>query len=134
MVVSILVMSSSTHEVLAPQFFWPRMRRDVERLVARCTTCQKAKSRLSNHGLYMPLPVPTSLGLIYLWTLFWDCLELRRGGIPFLWLLIDSPKWLILYLVIKLMMLAVLLNCSFERLSVYMVFRIQLSMIVMLSF
>jgi len=49
-----------THEVLAAHFFWPRMRRDVERLVARCTTCQKAKSRLNNHGLYMPLPVPTS--------------------------------------------------------------------------
>jgi hypothetical protein len=36
------------------------MRRDVERLVARCTTCQKAKSCLGNHGLYMPLPVPSS--------------------------------------------------------------------------
>ena len=33
------------------------MRRDVERFVARCTTCQKAKSRLNPHGLYMPLPV-----------------------------------------------------------------------------
>jgi hypothetical protein len=49
-----------THEVLAAHFFWPRMRADVERLVARCTTCQKAKSRLNNHGLYMPLPVPTA--------------------------------------------------------------------------
>jgi hypothetical protein len=49
-----------THEVLAAHFFWPRMRRDVERLVARSTTCQKAKSRLGNHGLYMPLPVPSS--------------------------------------------------------------------------
>jgi hypothetical protein len=39
------------HEVLAAHFFWPRMFRDVERLVARCTTCQKAKSRLSNHDL-----------------------------------------------------------------------------------
>jgi cyanate permease len=28
-----------THEVLAAHFFWPRMRRDVEHLVARCTTC-----------------------------------------------------------------------------------------------
>jgi hypothetical protein len=36
--------------------------------------------------------------------------------------------------VIKLMMVAVLLNCSFERLFVYMVFRIQLSLIMMLSF
>jgi hypothetical protein len=49
-----------THGVLAAHFFWPRMRADVERIVARCTTCQKAKSRLNNHGLYMPLPVPTS--------------------------------------------------------------------------
>jgi transposase InsO family protein len=36
------------------------MRKDVERIVARCTTCQKAKSRLNNHGLYMPLPISTS--------------------------------------------------------------------------
>jgi hypothetical protein len=36
------------------------MHRDVERLVARSTACQKAKSRLGNHGLYMPLPVPSS--------------------------------------------------------------------------
>jgi hypothetical protein len=49
-----------THEVLAAHFFWPRMRRDVERLVTRCTTCQKTKSCSGNHGLYMPLPVPSS--------------------------------------------------------------------------
>jgi hypothetical protein len=35
------------------------MRRDVESFVARCTTCQKAKSRLNPHGLYMPLPIPS---------------------------------------------------------------------------
>ena len=48
-----------TEDVLATHFFWPKMRRDVERFVARCTTCQKAKSRLNPHGLYMPLPVPS---------------------------------------------------------------------------
>ena len=48
-----------TEDVLATHFYWPRMRRDVERFVARCTTCQKAKSRLNPHGLYMPLPVPS---------------------------------------------------------------------------
>ena len=26
--------------------------------MSRCTTCNKAKSRLNPHGLYMPLPVP----------------------------------------------------------------------------
>ena len=40
--------------------FWPRMRRDVERYVARCATYQKAKSCLNAHGLYMPLPVPNA--------------------------------------------------------------------------
>jgi hypothetical protein len=29
----------------------------VERYVSRCTTCNKAKSRLNPHGLYMPLPI-----------------------------------------------------------------------------
>jgi len=48
-----------TEDVLASHFFWPKMRRDVERYVSRCTTCNKAKSRLNPHGLYMPLPVPS---------------------------------------------------------------------------
>src|SRR6266508_1227300 len=46
-------------DILATHFFWPRMRRDVERYLSRYTTCQKAKSRLNPHGLYMPLPVPS---------------------------------------------------------------------------
>jgi hypothetical protein len=31
-------------DILTAHFFWPKMRRDVVRFVARCTTCQKAKS------------------------------------------------------------------------------------------
>jgi hypothetical protein len=49
-----------TQEILAAHFFWPQMHHAVEHLVARCTTCQKAKSHLNNDDLYMPLPVPTS--------------------------------------------------------------------------
>jgi hypothetical protein len=49
--------AKKTEVVLSTNFFWPRMRRDVERFVTRCTTCQKAKSRLNPHGLYMPLPI-----------------------------------------------------------------------------
>jgi hypothetical protein len=45
-------------DALAAHFFWPKMRRDVERYVSQCTTCNKAKSRLNPHGLHMPLPVP----------------------------------------------------------------------------
>jgi hypothetical protein len=48
-----------TDDVLSAHFFCPKMRRDVERFVARCTTCQKAKSQLNPHGLYMSLPVPS---------------------------------------------------------------------------
>ena len=51
--------AKKTEDVLATHFFWPKMRRDVERFVAHYTTCQKAKSRLNPHGLYMPLPVPS---------------------------------------------------------------------------
>jgi hypothetical protein len=49
-----------TEDVLVAHFFWPKMRRDVERYVWRCMTCNKAKShRLNSHGLYMPLPIPS---------------------------------------------------------------------------
>ena len=57
-------------DVLATHLFWPKMRWDVERFVARCTTCRRAKSRLNPHGSYMPLPDLVFLGRIYLWTLF----------------------------------------------------------------
>ena len=32
----------------------------MERFVVRYTTCQKAKSRLNPHSLYIPLPVPSA--------------------------------------------------------------------------
>jgi hypothetical protein len=35
------------------------------------------------------------LGRIFLWTLSYDCLKQRGGGIVFLWLSIVSLKWLI---------------------------------------
>jgi hypothetical protein len=48
-----------TEDIISAHFFWPKMIRDVVRFVACCTTCQKAKSRLNPHGLYMPLPIPS---------------------------------------------------------------------------
>ena len=47
-----------TEDVCASHFFWPKMRHDVEHYMSRCTTCNKAKSRLNPHGLFMPLSVP----------------------------------------------------------------------------
>ncbi|WVZ63626.1 hypothetical protein U9M48_013242 [Paspalum notatum var. saurae] len=52
--------AKKTEAVLSTHFFWPKMRRDIERFVSRCTTCQKAKSRLNPHGLYIPLPIPST--------------------------------------------------------------------------
>jgi hypothetical protein len=46
-------------DVLTAHFFWPKMRHDVECYVSRCTTCNKAKSRLNPHCLYIALPVPS---------------------------------------------------------------------------
>ncbi|WVZ71118.1 hypothetical protein U9M48_019739 [Paspalum notatum var. saurae] len=71
--------AKKTEAVLSAHFFWPKMRRDVERFVSHCTTCQKAKSRLNPHGLYMPLPVPSTL-----WediSMDFVCLEQRGRGI-----------------------------------------------------
>jgi hypothetical protein len=48
-----------TEHVLAARFFWPKMRRNVLRYMSRYTTCNKAKSRLTPHDLYMPLFVPS---------------------------------------------------------------------------
>jgi hypothetical protein len=71
-------------DVLASHFFWPKMRRDVERFVSRCTTCQKAKSRLNPHGLHIPLPVPSIPWADISMVLCWVCLGLRGRGIAFL--------------------------------------------------
>ncbi|KAL4333432.1 hypothetical protein GQ457_07G006300 [Hibiscus cannabinus] len=43
---------------LKDHLFWPKMRRDIERFCERCVTCKKAKSKVSPHGLYLPLPIP----------------------------------------------------------------------------
>jgi hypothetical protein len=46
-----------SEDMMDAHFFWPKMRRDVERYVSRCITCNRAKSRLKPHSLYIPLPI-----------------------------------------------------------------------------
>jgi hypothetical protein len=120
-----------TEDVLTAHFFWPKMRHDVERYVSRSTTCNKAKSRLNPHGLYMPLPVPSvpwediSMGFV---------LGLRGEGIAFLWLLIVFLKWLILYPVTRAIMHHMLLIWFSLRLFICMVYQILLFRIGMLNY
>jgi hypothetical protein len=49
-----------TLAMLSTHYYWPKMKRDVERLCNRCTTCLQAKSTTNPYGLYMPLPIPYS--------------------------------------------------------------------------
>ena len=48
-----------TLQLVVESYFWPTLRRDVERFVERCRICQVAKGKASNAGLYLPLPIPT---------------------------------------------------------------------------
>ena len=44
---------------IACKIYWPKMKRDVQRICEQCIACRKAKSRVQPHGLYVPLPMPT---------------------------------------------------------------------------
>ncbi|GJS56512.1 putative nucleotidyltransferase, ribonuclease H [Tanacetum coccineum] len=39
-------------------YFWPTMRKEMDRYVKRCHICQVSKGTTTNAGLYMPFPVP----------------------------------------------------------------------------
>ncbi|KAL4340187.1 hypothetical protein GQ457_08G031790 [Hibiscus cannabinus] len=47
-----------TSHTLKEHLFSTKMRRDVERFCEHCVTCKKAKSKVSPHGMYLPLPIP----------------------------------------------------------------------------
>jgi hypothetical protein len=50
---------AKTLDVLHEHFYWPKMKRDVQRICKQCIACRKAKYRVQPHGLYTSLPVPT---------------------------------------------------------------------------
>jgi hypothetical protein len=105
--------AKKTEDTLATRFFWSKMRRDVDRFVARCTICQKAKSQLKQHGLYMPLPVPSIPWVDISMDFILGLPRTRGGGIVFLLWWIDFLRWCIPYLVIRLATLFILLLTSF---------------------
>ena len=41
--------------MLSDHFFWPYMKRDIERLCEKCITCKQGKSKVMPHELYTPL-------------------------------------------------------------------------------
>nr|GEX33759.1 RNA-directed DNA polymerase [Tanacetum cinerariifolium] len=53
--------TDKTLALLREQFYWPKMERDVNRLLERCRTCHIANTHSSDAGLYTPLSVPAAL-------------------------------------------------------------------------
>jgi len=49
-----------TLELLKGKFFWPHMRKDVQRHCHRCISCLKYKSKIMPRGLYTFLPFASS--------------------------------------------------------------------------
>ena len=51
---------TKTLQAFEARYYWPHLRRDVRRLVGRCSTCTIRKLTRQNSGQYLPLPVPES--------------------------------------------------------------------------
>ena len=48
-----------TLQLVKASYFWPTIRKEVEKYVKRCRICQLSKGKATNAGMYMPLPIPT---------------------------------------------------------------------------
>jgi hypothetical protein len=44
--------------LVAEHFYWPTLRKEVDKFVRCCRVCQVSKGRATNTGLCMPLPIP----------------------------------------------------------------------------
>ncbi|KAF8116417.1 hypothetical protein N665_0018s0027 [Sinapis alba] len=51
---------AKTLNILKEHFFWPSMRKDVEKHCSRFIVCTQAKAKNRPQGLYTPLPIPNS--------------------------------------------------------------------------
>nr|KYP65388.1 Transposon Ty3-I Gag-Pol polyprotein [Cajanus cajan] len=49
-----------TLSLLKEKFFWPHMRKDIQKHFLRCLACLQAKSKIMPHGTYTPFPFASS--------------------------------------------------------------------------
>jgi hypothetical protein len=49
---------NKTFQLITEKFYWPSMRKEVEKFVRCCRVCQVSKGAATNARLYMPLPIP----------------------------------------------------------------------------
>ena len=107
---------AKTLAILQEHFYWPHMKRDVERICGRCVTCRQAKSKVQPNGLYTPLPIPSEPRIDISMDFVLGLPRTKRGR-DSIFLVVDRfLKWHILFHVTKLMTLRMLLICSLERL------------------
>lgn len=85
-----------TLQLVASFYFWPFLRRDVERFIVHCEICQSAKGHASNARLYLPLPIPLSLVHTLAWTSFLASLAHNVAMIQSSLWSTDFQKWYIL--------------------------------------
>ncbi|GJS71411.1 putative CCCH-type zinc finger family protein [Tanacetum coccineum] len=50
---------AKTVSLVGERFFWPKLVRDVMKVLNRCRICHIAKTHHTNQGLYTPLPTPS---------------------------------------------------------------------------
>lgn len=58
-----------TLQLVSSSYFWPSLRRDIERFVERCVTCQRSKGHASNAGYTYHFLFQYNLGQISAWIL-----------------------------------------------------------------
>ena len=102
--------------VLSDHFFWPHMKRDVERICEKCITCKRAKSKVLPHELYTPLPIPSEPWVDISMDFFLGLPWLKGGRDSIFFLLTDSARWRLSFLATKQMMLHMLRGCSSKKL------------------
>ena len=54
----VILEKDKTIALARDRFYWPSLKKDVARTISRCRTCQIAKGRKKDTGLYMPLHMP----------------------------------------------------------------------------
>jgi hypothetical protein len=70
---------AKTLAILQGHFYWPHMKRDVERIFGRCVTCRQAKSKVQPNGLYTPLPIPSETWIDILMDFVLELKRTKRG-------------------------------------------------------
>jgi hypothetical protein len=103
--------AKKTNDMLVDHFFYLNMKR----YVACCTTCQKTKSQLNPHGLYLSLLVSSVPWKDISMNFVLGLPRTRKGHDIILMLWINFLKWHILYLIIKLMVFFHIVDLFFRE-------------------